>query len=148
MDFGWMARNEDSLVVLPDRREYRPGDVAQVLIPAPFEEPSKVLLTTERAGVISHTVLESNGKPFVYSLPLGDADSPTVYFQAVFITPASADNPRPRFRVTFPFEISVASAKPLLNVQVMPSKTQAKPGESITFAVRVTDSEGKPVGSA
>lgn len=136
---------KERITLTSDKIKYTVGETAHLLIPVPFEGASKVLITTEREGVESYAIVDASGGILAYDLQLTDPDAPNVWVQATFITAVSADSPYPKFRLSAPLGIGVVPTEPFLNVQLTASTEQAKPGETVSFDVSVTDRDGKPV---
>jgi uncharacterized protein YfaS (alpha-2-macroglobulin family) len=143
---SWLSPKRDQpITLITDRQSYRPGDVAEILIPSPYQGRATLLITAERAGVITHDVLETNGGTLVYKMPIMDAFAPNVYLTATFIQGVDKTTPNPTFRVSESLDIQITPVKPLLNVVLTASGSQFKPGQTAAFEVRVIDSDGKPV---
>jgi alpha-2-macroglobulin len=131
--------------LVADKRGYQVGETAQIIIPLPFEGVQKVLISVERAGVISHEMVEASGDALAYSLPITDEFAPNVYVAATYITPIRGERSVPEWLVSQPVRLDVQMRQRVLNVQLTASTNTASPGETVTFDVRVTDVNGNPV---
>lgn len=146
-DTRWsFSDTSKSLQIITDKNKYQPGETAEAVIPVPFNEPGYALITVERAGVITHSVLPTrDGIPIRYQVPITGELAPTAYIKAIIISAPDEDHAYPRYRITFAKRISVEPSRQRLTVSVTPSARQTKPGETVRFDVQVNDADGKPV---
>lgn len=142
----WWGEPTPTLDMIPDKDSYQPGDTAQILIPIPFAGRSTVLLSTERAGIISYEVIEVEGSTLVYELPIIEEHVPTVHLTAMLVKGIDEESLNPDYR-SGSIALSVEPVEQRLNVTITPSRDQAQPGESITLDIEITDSNGNPVQS-
>lgn len=147
---SWYQLEEsDGLSILSDRPQYRAGDTATLLIPNPFKEKTTVLVTAERAGLITHTIVTGeNGAVITAELPITDAAAPNVFINAVYLQGRDGDQGRPAFRISRSLEILVESTRPRLNIDLRTAQTEIKPGQTVQFQLQVTNSDGQPVPKA
>ncbi len=137
-------RDDKRLLLVADKKQYKPGDTASILIPSPFPEPVQALVTVERAGIMKAEVVTITGS-YTYKLPLDVIHSPNVYV-AVALMRGSGDKPLiPELRYGV-INLNV-SVKQQLQIKVTPSTNRAKPGDTVTFDVLITDLDGKPVAA-
>jgi len=146
----WRQTNNRSFDLITDRKTYEPGDTAEILIASPFEGESYALLTVERGRVRSYEVIRLTSNSTLYHLPLTADMIPNVYISAVVIKGAPPANPQdtapniPDFKMGMR-EIKVKPEEKALTVEVTPSPSQAGPGDEVTYSLKITDKEGKPV---
>ena len=141
----WPVRFDDIIELIADREEYEVGDVAEVLVPAPFAG-STALVTIERGRVLSTEVrkLESNSE--VLRIPIEDAHIPNIFVGVVLYRPPTEDDPYPRYSLGN-VELPVSTAPRRLDVRVEPDRDEAVPGETVPYEVTVTDAEGRGVAA-
>ncbi|MFO1292233.1 MAG: MG2 domain-containing protein [Rubrivivax sp.] len=66
----WFAQDQDDrLDILPERREWQPGETARLQVRMPFREAT-ALVTVEREGVLDARVLRLDGRAPVIELPI------------------------------------------------------------------------------
>ncbi|MCC8189888.1 MAG: hypothetical protein LIP77_04505 [Planctomycetes bacterium] len=136
-----------ALELVPDRRDYRPGDTMRLAVNS--EHPSAVVLLLPRAERNGHTAADGasrspvpqvvrlvNGSAVV-ELAIGSEDQPNFYCDAVTIFDGRIH--------TETRQIPVPPADKTLRVAVAADKDAYLPGETARFAVTVTDNEGRPV---
>jgi uncharacterized protein YfaS (alpha-2-macroglobulin family) len=136
-------QGDKSLTLVADKKSYKPGDTASVLIASPFAEPSQALITVERAGILRTDVVTITGS-YTYQLPLEVVHSPNV-FVSVALTHGSGDQGVPDLRFgVLNLDVFVTQQ---LKVKVTPSTDRAEPGKEVRFDVLTTDLDGKPVSA-
>jgi len=146
-DVSWQRENNDRIMLISDRSTYLPGETAEILIPSPFSGEQWAWVAVERGKVLHQEVLRLTNNSTVYRLPITTDHVPNIYVSVVIVQgprAAGASEPVPAHRVGY----TVLTVKPLpqtLNITVTPGATQAAPGDTVAFNVRVTDATGRPV---
>ena len=147
---------QQSVTVVPDKAEYRPGDTAELLVQAPFAT-AEGLLTVSRNGIASTIRFQVEDGSAIVPVPLADADIPNVdvTIEVVGATTRTDDQgtalpdapTRPAYAVgNLTLPISLASRE--LTVSVTPRDDAVAPGATTQVDVQVTDSAGAPVVGA
>lgn len=139
----WRVRNDDIIELIADREQYGVGDVAEVLVPAPFAG-ALGLVTIERGRVLSSEVRAFATNSETLRIPILDAHLPNVYVGVVLYRAPTEEDPLPRYHVGY-VELPVSTAPRRLDVSIEPDRERAAPGETVRYEVRVTDHEGKGV---
>ena len=139
----WPVREDDIIELIADREEYEVGDVAEVLVPAPFAGAT-ALVTIERGRVLSSEVRTFETNSEVLRIPIEDAHIPNIYVGVVLYRPPTADDPYARYLVGS-LKLPVSTAPRRLDVRIEPDREQAAPGETVHYEVTVTDAEGRGV---
>ena len=150
-EVGWLPGREDEpLTLLPDKREYKPGETARILVQSPFDQ-GEGLLTVERAGLRrSETFRLTNSAP-VLEVPIEAGDTPNVFVSVLLARGRLADRPdqknmdfgKPMLRAGYA-ELAVPSREALLDVKVEVQPPEVGPGEEVTVNLTVTDHLGRP----
>jgi len=146
---SWRQENNDRIQLITDRRSYRPGDVAQILIPSPFQGDVTALFTVERGRVIEHWVQALSGNAETVELPITADYAPNVFVSVVLVKGIDETNPVPGYRVGYvSFEVSTERQE--LTIDVVPDRDLAAgehygPREWVNLDIRVTDADGRPV---
>jgi uncharacterized protein YfaS (alpha-2-macroglobulin family) len=141
--FTWRSPGTNRIALVADRGEYKPGDTARILIPSPFDQPVQALVTIERGRVLSSKVVEIAAGQTTVDLPLDETHVPNVFVSAVLVRPSGASAPAAMAAGLIELRVSAESRS--LTVSVSPDRPQAGPGEQVTYALRATDAQGKPV---
>ncbi|MBN1873949.1 MAG: Ig-like domain-containing protein [Anaerolineae bacterium] len=154
---------EGRIEPVADARGYKPGDVAHILLPTPFEAPYEVLMTVERDGILDvHRFTADTTNPLV-DIPIAEHYVPNVIISFVLVKGigASTDGGRgaaPDVRIGM-VELEVEPVKQLLSVEIIPDCTSTSlipsspipssctyaPGDTATLNVRTLDHTGAPV---
>jgi alpha-2-macroglobulin len=132
------------LRMIPNASSYRPGDTAEVFIPNPWDSPATALITVERAGILQYETVTIRGDGLTWSLPIVEGHAPNIFIGAVLMKGIGADNPDPLY-IRGSVQLMVEPTSRRLNVALSASENTAKPGDSVTFDVQVTDWQGNPV---
>lgn len=78
-DALWFGGHDDDRIdVIPLRKEWKPGEVAEFQVRLPFQNAT-ALVTVEREGVLYSQVQHIDGKEPVIRLPIQDTWAPNVY---------------------------------------------------------------------
>jgi uncharacterized protein YfaS (alpha-2-macroglobulin family) len=140
---SWRVENDNRIALVADKTEYAPGDVAHVLVPAPFAG-AVGLVSVERGRIFSEHVQPFPTNSTVVDVPITTDMAPTVYLSVALLKPGSStDNPAD-FR-SGSIKLTVSAEAHRLNVTLTPDRTTLGPGETVNFAVRTTDSAGNGV---
>ncbi|GMU40798.1 MAG: hypothetical protein AMXMBFR23_16640 [Chloroflexota bacterium] len=140
---AWEFRNDSVITLVPDRAVYAPGDTAEVLVPAPFAG-ARALVTIERGRILERSVRVLEGNAEVLRIPVTEAMLPNAFVGVVLYRPPTEDDPLPRFHVGYA-ELRVATDLRALTIDLQRDLDTAKPGETVTYEVRVTDAAGRGV---
>ena len=141
----WRVRNDDLIELIPDRDEYEVGDVAEVLVPAPFAG-AVGLVTIERGGILSTEVRRFETNSEVLRIPIEDRHLPNIYVSVVLYRAPTGDDPVPRYHIGY-VELPVSTAPRRLDVRIEPDRERAAPGETVRYEVTVTDWKGRGVAA-
>ena len=144
------ALEGDAVELVPDKREYAPGDVAQVLVLAPFA-PAEAVVLIERDGVRSREQLRIAGGSHTLRIPIEAGHAPNVHVQVALAgqRPAFAGRSgmRPAFGIGLA-DLPVSLAGKRLGIEVKPQAAELEPGASTAIDVLVRGPDGQPVAGA
>ena len=136
----WPVRDDDAIELIADRERYEVGDVAEILVPAPYAGATG-LVTIERGRVLSTEVRRFETNSEVLRIPIEDRHIPNIYVGVVLYRPPTEDDPYPRYNVGY-VKLSILTEPRRLDVSIQPDRDRAIPGETVQYEVQVTDSEG------
>src|SRR6185503_18046401 len=147
---------QEKVQLIPDKKEYTPGNTAELLIQAPFY-PAEGLVTWRRSGIVKIEKIALDGPTKVITVPISDAMTPNVIVQVDLVgmaarlddrgVPDLALPKRPAYAVGT-IDLAVPPKQRTLAVSVAPSAAKLGPGETVKLAVAVSDAQGKPVADA
>ncbi|HUN23221.1 MAG TPA: Ig-like domain-containing protein [Anaerolineales bacterium] len=141
---SWRQDNSNRIRLITDKKEYQPGDTAEILIASPFQGTTTALVTVERGRISYHEVLTLTGNSTVYRLPITAEHAPNVFVSVILVKGVDETNPAPAFRMGMA-ELKVSNAQQEVLVSLTPDKQNAGPGDEVTYSVYATDYSGKPV---
>ncbi len=131
----------NDIELITDKKEYRPGDTVRLLINTNRADSTVLLFTRPVNGVYQPpTILHINGKSAIQEIGVVQGDMPNFFVEALTVS-----NGRVHDEVR---EIIVPPENKVLNVEVLPSAVQNKPGDKATIKFKVTGLDGKPVAGS
>ncbi len=147
---------QEEVTLIPDKKEYRPGDTAEILVQAPFY-PAEGLLTLRRAGLVTTERFVMTGPSYTLKIPIKESAIPNLWAQVDLVGAAprtddagqaKADLPkRPAF-ATGELNLAVPPLQRALTVTAAPRAAKLEPGGTTVVDVTVKDAAGKPVVGA
>ena len=146
-DVSWRRDNDDQFDLVSDKGSYVPGEMAEILIPSPFEGEQWAWITVERGGVLSEEVRRLERNSSVYRLPITAEHAPNVYVSVILVKGPDPANPAATHKVGI-LPITVEPVEQTLDLTLTPSVEQAEPGDTVSFDVHARDANGEPVEAA
>ncbi|MBY0522870.1 MAG: hypothetical protein K2R98_05710 [Gemmataceae bacterium] len=124
-----------------DKREYAPGEKVKLLINTDRADSTVLLFVRPANGVyLPPKVLRLQGKSIEQEIDVAQRDMPNFFIEAMTISNGKVHSETR--------EVVVPPEKRVVNVEVLPSLTEYKPGQKATVKVKLTDLAGNPfVGS-
>ncbi len=149
---NWYGSDSGDLHLVADKEEYRPGDVAHILVESSFSGPA--LLTVERGSIRRQELVELTAPITRLPITIEEGDTPNVYVainawqeQDTTLTEnTSSSLPDSRLMTSY-VNLLVPAFTKRLNVAITTDKPDYAPGEEATFTVRVTNYRGEPVSA-
>ena len=144
---NWRQENNDRIDLVADQRSYQVGDTATILVPHPYQGPVKALVTIERGHIYQHWVqtLETNSEQI--EIPITEDLIPNVFVSVVVVKGEDETNPLSSFKIGYT-QLPIDTAEKELKITLTPDKGDEgryQPGETATYDVVVTNSQGEPV---
>lgn len=128
--------SSSTLQVICDKKQYKPGQTAVVLINLPKPD-SYVLLTVEGRKLFLKKLIHVKGNSINYKLPLKEEYLPNVNICATLINGKQF--------ITGQAEIRISPDENFINLEISSNKGKYQPGEEATFNVKAADNKGRPV---
>ncbi len=129
------------LELVPDKRDYAPGDMVKLAINSRFKNATVLLFPrverSERDGALLPLIYHLEDGSDVVEIPVGMADQPNFFCEAITIHDGRIYSETR--------EIFVPPSDKTLNVEITPDKTTYAPGENATFTLRISGDDGRPV---
>ena len=144
---NWGQRNNDRIDLIADKKSYRPGDTAQILIPSPYAGATTALLTIERGTILEYKLLQLESNSEQFSLPILPEYAPNVYVSVVMVKGIGEDSPLPSFKVGYVM-LPVSTEQKELRISITPDRsTHYQPRESVTYDLEILDYQGRGLGA-
>ena len=128
--------DQETVTLVPDRKEYRAGDVARLLVVAPFA-PAEGVLTLRRSGLVREERFTIASGSHTLEIPIEDAFTPNLHVQVDLVGQAPRDEAhagaakrtatRPAF-ASGALDLPVPPASRTLALQVTPREPALAPG--------------------
>src|SRR5262249_14660339 len=136
-EFG--DENRKTVQIIPDKKSYKPGDTAHVMMVA-GKANTPVYVTVEGRDLRMRKLLRSSGATAQIDLPVTAEDEPGFYVVAPFL--------RKGVYYSSVKYIKVPPDDHKLQVAITTDKPQYLPGDKAQYTVQVNDAAGKPVPRA
>jgi uncharacterized protein YfaS (alpha-2-macroglobulin family) len=146
---------QEEAQLIPNKKEYQPGDVAEILVMSPFPGAEGVL-TLRRDGIVKTERFTIKDSSIVLKIPIEEKYLPNIYAQVDLVgaTVRTDDKgetdeklaKRPAF-ASGQLNLSVSTASRELNVTAEPQEKTLAPGGETKVAVEVKDKNGEPVSN-
>jgi hypothetical protein len=126
----------NALELVPDKKEYAPGDTVKLQINTDRADSTVLLFVRPTNGIyLPPKVLRMRGKTTVEEIAIVQKDMPNFFVEAVTIADGKVYSETK--------EIVVPPEKRILNVAVVPSAETYKPGQKAKVKVHLTDASGE-----
>jgi uncharacterized protein YfaS (alpha-2-macroglobulin family) len=139
--------------LLPDKKQYRGGETAEVLVVPPFY-PAEGVMTLRRSGIFRVERFTVTGASHTLKIKIEEGWTPNVFVQVDLVGAAprtddsgNVDDRLPRRPAVASGQVSL-SIPPLsreLKLSVEPRVAALEPGGQTSVAVGLRDAEGQPV---
>jgi uncharacterized protein YfaS (alpha-2-macroglobulin family) len=147
---------QETVELIPDRKEYKPGDTAEILVQAPFT-PAEGVLTLRRSGVVKTERFRMDTASTTLRIPIEDKFTPNIYAQVDLVGAATrttdAGEPleklpkRPAY-ASGSLNLSVPPVSRSLSVEAKPRDAALEPGAQTVVNVQVKDAQGRGVAGS
>lgn len=128
-----------SIKLVPDKKSYRVGETARVLAILP-REGANLLVTTELETVMSARLVKAAGRTIVLDVPIQSTYAPNVFMNVTFVHEGDMFTDSKR--------LVVPARDKMLNLEVIPNKTEYKPRETASYTILARNADGAPVRNA
>ena len=137
----------EALTMVPDRKEYTPGQAANILVMAPFAEGEGMVLWT-RDGLLKQERFTLKNGSATLQYPITEELLPNLYARVTVVGKAPwGKRERPAIASSeLNLPITIESRR--LAVEVLPVDAKLEPGAEVDVKAMVKDSAGKPVSGA
>lgn len=146
---AWERYDHNRIDLVPEKKTYRPGEAARIMVKSPWEHAT-ALLTTEREGIRTWKTFELTSTQTTISVPIAEKDIPNLYVSVLLLKGRTkegaedeGDPGKPAFRLGYA-AINVEDATKRLKVAVKANRDEYRPASKARIEVDVHDAGGKP----
>lgn len=147
--------NSDEIQMIPQAKEYKPGDVAEVLIQAPFY-PAEGLMTLGRSGIVKSERFTVDGPTYTLRVPIVEEWTPNIHLKVDLVgiqdrktstSDGKSEQKQPAF-ASGEIDLSIPPVTRRLEVAAVPRETTLQPGGNTTIDLEVKNAEGEPASNS
>ncbi|MDP9360435.1 MAG: MG2 domain-containing protein, partial [Acidobacteriota bacterium] len=146
---AWERSDNNRIELVPEKKTYRPGETARIMVKSPWEHAT-ALLTTEREGVRTWKTFELTSTQTTVSVPIAEKDIPNLFVSVLLLKGRTkegvedeSDPGKPAFRLGYT-ALNVEDATKRLKVTVKANRDEYRPASKARIEVDVRDDAGKP----
>ncbi len=132
----WDDESQQKVQIIADKKSYKAGDTANLLVMANVSGAS-LLVTTEGRTIQTKRVVKATGSQTMISVPITSDNEPNVYVSVAFVHNDTLYSGTKNLKVP--------ADEQLLNVSIEPSQPQFRPGDPAKYTLIAKDANGKPV---
>lgn len=146
---AWERSNDDRIELIADKKNYKPGDVAHVIVKSPYEQ-APAMISIEREGILSHYRTVLVGSAPQIDIPIRNEYLPNIFVSVVLLQgrvegaaiTKEADVGRPSFKIGY-IGLPVSPDEKQLKVTVETDRKDYRPGDSVWVNVSTMLASGK-----
>lgn len=147
---------QESVVLIPDKESYQPGETANILVQAPFS-PASGLLTLARDGIVSSEPFTLENGVATLEIPIEESYLPSLNVQVDVNGSASrlddkgnplADVPARPAYASGSLQLNIPPLSRTLAVTATVAAEKVDPGSETSLDLQVVDNNGDPVAGA
>ncbi|HMG52041.1 MAG TPA: DUF6049 family protein, partial [Kofleriaceae bacterium] len=147
---------QERVQLIPDKKDYTPGNTAELLVLAPFY-PAEGVVSWRRSGIVKAERIALDGPTKVITVPISDAMVPglTVQVDLVGLAARTDDQgvpdpklPRRPAYAVGAIDLAVPPRQRTLAVTATPAAAKLAPGDKTSIAIAIRDAAGRPVAGA
>lgn len=147
---AWAREDHNRIELVPEKRTYKPGETARIMIKSPWESAT-ALLTTEREGVRTWKPFTLTSTQQTISIPITEKEIPNFFVSVLLVKGRTSQDPgkdgsdpgKPAFRLGY-VELKVEDATKRLDVDVKANRDEFRPAAKAQIEVNVKDAKGQP----
>jgi len=155
-EYPWLYEDGLRVKLVSEKKSYKPGDTARVLVLSPIE--GTALVTVEREKVLRTFQVQLKADNPLIEIPLTADDAPNAYVSVLIVKGAgesAREHKEPQLRLGY-CELIVENQRDRLAISLDTDRKQSaenepvsyRPGDSVTISGHVTQAGGKPAAGA
>jgi uncharacterized protein YfaS (alpha-2-macroglobulin family) len=147
---------QEEVTLIPDRKDYKPNDVAEILVQAPFY-PAEGVLSLRRSGMVKTERFRMDGPSLTLKVPVAESYTPNLIVQVDLVGAATRVNDEGQPNEKLPkrpafargeLNLSIPPLSRKLSVTASPRDKALEPGGETRVDVLVQDAGGRPVANS
>lgn len=147
---------QETVEMIPDRKEYKAGETAEILVQSPFY-PAEGVMTLRRSGILKSERFNMDGPSYTLRVPIDEAYTPNLHVQVDLAGAAARTDDAGKIDEKLPKRPAFAKGElnllvpPLarkLAITATPRDQALEPGTETSVTVEVKDAAGKPVAGS
>ncbi|HEU4435807.1 MAG TPA: Ig-like domain-containing protein [Pyrinomonadaceae bacterium] len=144
--------DEDEVQLIPNQKDYRAGDTAEILVQAPFY-PAEGVLRVQRSGIVMIERFHMDQSTTILRVPIEKGWTPNVHLQVDLLGETEREDsgseakrlPKQPAYATGTMKLSIPPFDRRLSIVATPREKALEPGGETTVSVDVRDASGTPV---
>ncbi len=141
---NWGQENHDRITLVADKKSYRPGETAKVMVPSPYQGQVNALLTIERGKVIQYQVITLKTNSDILEIPIREEYAPNIFVSVLLVQGAPSASQVPSFKLGYVM-LPVSTERQQLKVTITPDKAIYRPRDTATYEISTQTYDGKGV---
>jgi alpha-2-macroglobulin len=137
----------EDLTVIPDKKEYKPGDTARLLVMAPFQEGEGVVVW-DRDGFSHQERFTLKNGTATLEQPLTEEMIPNLHANITCVGQAKWGKRERPAVAGADLDLSITTESRKLIIDIEPAKQKVEPGATVDVPVTVKDFNGKAVSGS
>jgi uncharacterized protein YfaS (alpha-2-macroglobulin family) len=147
---------QETVSLIPDRKDYQPNDVAEILVQSPFY-PAEGVLSLRRSGLIKTERFKMDKPSVTLKVPIAESYTPNLIVQVDLVGEAVRVNDKGEANEKLPKRPAFASGELNLSIPPLSRKLQVtatprdkalEPNGETRVDVNVKDAMGRPVAGS
>ncbi len=138
-DSSYYSEDYNSIKLVPDKKSYKPGEIAHVLAILPTDN-AHLLVSTELTTVMSVQHVSSPGRSIVLDIPIQASYAPNVFLNVSYVKGGDM--------YTSDQRLVVPARDKMLNLEIISNKKEYKPRETASYTILARNADGAPVSGA
>lgn len=137
----------EALTMVPDRKEYSPGQTANILVMAPFAQ-GEGLVVWSRDGLVKEERFTLQNGSATIEHPLTEEMIPNLQARVTVVGKAPYGKRERPAVAAGELNLPISKATRTLGVEILPVDAKLEPGAQVDVVAQVKDSTGQPVSGA
>ena len=147
-EYPWLYEDGLRVKLVAEKKSYKPGETARVLVLSPIE--GTALVTVEREKVLRSFLVPLKSDKPVIEIPLTEADAPNAFISILIIKGAkesAREHKEPQLRLGY-CELIVENLRDKLAVNIDTGTASHRPGDEVILTGSVALADGQPAAGA